>query len=212
MEIQAIFFLIVVVFSVIQSIVKAAKEKAQKQQQLMKPAPQRRQKAQSEIEAFLAQVTGGAAVAQAVDPQEEEARKRRQRDQAEARKRRQLEKKRKQQAADRRVANARSQGNQPKKKKRSGVAEHVDQYMAKHINSRRDRDTGEYVDVSIADGVDAHLGRRDREMPALTASRHQNTAAASDIADLLRSPTGIRNAILVNEILSRPKSLRGPAE
>ncbi len=210
MEIKAIFFLIVIVFSVIQSIMKAAKEKAQKQQQLMNPRPERRQKAQSEIEAFLAQVTGGAGAAQAVDPREEEERQRRKRDQAEARKRRQLEQKRKQQVAERRTSAARSQGGQPKKKKRSGIADHVDEYITKHVNTHLDHDVNEYVEATIVDGVDGHLGRRENEMPALTVTRHENTAAANNIAKLLRSPSGIRNAILVNEILSRPAALRRP--
>ena len=164
---------------------------------------EKKTRVQSEIENFLAEVTGGRAKKPAPNP-ERQARRRRQ---AEAR-RRQQEKQRQAEEQKRQQA-ARAKARQKKKKRKigSGIREHVDQYINQHVAAHIDHDVDEYVEATIVDSVEENLGDRDTEMPTTTGHR-KGPSAASEVAKLLRDPKGVRNAILVNEILSRPRSLR----
>lgn len=207
MEIKVIVFLLIAFFSMIQSLTKGAKEKEQKAQQAARrPAadPARRQRVQSEIESFLSEVTGKRPVS--ADTAEAEARERR-RKAAEAKRLRQEEAKRKQAETERRrqVKEARRQSAAAQDRLnhlKSGVSDHVAAYL--------DDDVREHVDSSIISSVNSHLGDRDLEMPAglIGGVSDGRNRAAESVRALLTDPSGIRNAILINEILSRPRSLR----
>lgn len=154
---------------------------------------------QNEIENFLAEVTGSKTPAQ----RKEEAR------QQQERRARQLKQKQKQQTK-------RTQQEQQQRKKRtpprrrqvgSGISEHVDEYINQHVAEHIDNDVEEYVEATIVDSVEDHLGNRKTEMPRSTATAKKESPA-KEVAALLRDPGGVRNAILINEILSRPAVLR----
>ena len=205
---KLIFFLVVIGFSVMQSIIKAANEKAKERERLAQAGqPGRKHRVQSEIESFLQEVTGNPVQKERPrqgDSQRTKQRRERRRQEAGTRKQ-QGEEQRRQQAAK---ARTKSKARTPVTSKRpvgSGISEHVDQYIGQHVNDYMDHDVKEYVETSIVDSVDSHLGQRSLEMPASTQKKRP---AASPVAALLKNPEGIRNAILVNEILSRPRALR----
>lgn len=168
----------------------------------------RKSRVQSEIENFLAEVTGAAPP------------KRKQQDvnQQEQRRRQEAAAKRKQReaaAARRRKAAAAALAKSKQKKRQtsgSSISQHVDEYIGQHVAEHIDNDVEEYVEATIVDSVDSHLGKRDAEMPKPTGGPSPSTSggnsAAAEVAKLLRDPKGVRNAILISEILSRPRALR----
>jgi len=85
----------------------------------------------------------------------------------------------------------------------SGIAEHVDEYINQHVKEHIDHDVDEHVQVAIVDEVTEHLGPGEKPKAASTGP-----SAAQSVRELLKDPSGVRNAILVNEILSRPRALR----
>ena len=89
----------------------------------------------------------------------------------------------------------------------SGVAEHVDSYIGDHVRSHMGRDVDNFVKKDIAERVRSHLGSQSSKPVEMSAS-DTGSAAADDILSVLKTPAGVRHAILVNEILSRPRSLR----
>lgn len=200
MWIKLIVFVVVIGFSAIQSLIKAAQDKARQQElqggnrnrQAQVGVPNRKVKVQNEIEAFLRDVTG--------------AEKREQTESIQARERRD---RRRQQIEAKRVAAQRQQQKKtkPRASVKSSIGSHVDQYINKHVDNYLDHDVDEYVEATIVDSVDDHLGSRAQEMPSSTRPARKTTAATS-ITALLRNPEGVRNAILVNEILSRPRIFR----
>jgi hypothetical protein len=98
---------------------------------------------------------------------------------------------------------------QPQQRKRQGISEHVDQYITQHVAEHIDDDVTEYVEATIVNNVNDNLGDRALEMPTMaTSSGRSSTKAAEAVAGMLRDPKGVRNAIMVNEILSRPRALR----
>lgn len=156
----------------------------------------RKSRVQSEIENFLAEVTGGSP-----SRQNESDRKDARRKQEAATRRKQ-----KQQAAQqRRKAAAAALAKSKKKQGRRSVGSNISKHVAEYI----DNDVEEYVEATIVDSVESHLGKRETEMPQ-PDKRDQSpvNSAAAEVARLLRDPKGVRNAILVNEILSRPRALR----
>ena len=89
----------------------------------------------------------------------------------------------------------------------SSVAEHVDSFIGDHVRSHMGRDVDNFVKKDIDERVKSHLGSQSSKPVEMSAS-DTGSAAAEDILSVLRTPAGVRHAILVNEILSRPKSLR----
>jgi hypothetical protein len=89
----------------------------------------------------------------------------------------------------------------------SGVAEHVDSYIGDHVRSHMGRDVDNFVKKDIDERVRSHLGSQSSKPVEMSAS-DTGSAAADDILSVLKTPAGVRHAILVNEILSRPRSLR----
>ncbi len=89
----------------------------------------------------------------------------------------------------------------------SGVSEHVDTFIGDHVRSHMGRDVDNFVKKDIDERVRSHLGSQSSKPVEMSAS-DTGSAAAEDILSVLKTPAGVRHAILVNEILSRPKSLR----
>lgn len=89
----------------------------------------------------------------------------------------------------------------------SGVSEHVDSYIGDHVRSHMGRDVDNFVKKDIDERVRSHLGSQSSRPVEMSAS-DTGSAAAESILSVLKTPAGVRHAILVNEILSRPKSLR----
>ncbi len=80
-----------------------------------------------------------------------------------------------------------------------GVRQHVEQHMT-HLDTLVD----DHVQSDIVDSVNSHLGAFG--VPDDTG--RSKGAAAAAIVSALRSPNGVRQAILINEVLSRPRVLR----
>lgn len=80
-----------------------------------------------------------------------------------------------------------------------GVRQHVEQHI-RHLDTEVD----DHVRMDIVDSVNSHLGQFSGED---TGTRPGNPTAARLVASL-RSPEGVRQAMLINEILSRPRVLR----
>lgn len=203
MWIKLIVFVVIIGFSAIQSLIKAAQDKARQQnaggqnRQAEVGVPNRKAQVQNEIEAFLRDATGGDKREQTESMQARERRDKR---------RRQLEAKR--EAAQRKKAEEQRKAKaKPRSSVQSSIGSHVDQYIGKHVDEYLDHDVDEYVDATIVDSVDKNLGNRGTEMPGSTRPKKPPKAAAS-IAALLRNPDGVRDAILVNEVLSRPRIFR----
>ncbi|MCA9061997.1 MAG: hypothetical protein KDA96_03030 [Planctomycetaceae bacterium] len=90
----------------------------------------------------------------------------------------------------------------PQRRDLSSVDEHVENYIHKHVQSYLDHDVDESVQAEIVDSVQQHLG------PRPTARSVEDAVGVSDIVATLRSPAGMRQALILNEILSRPRALR----
>ena len=204
MDIRLIVFLVIIVFKVIQSVAKKATENAERQRRMAQRGnPDRKRRVQNEIEAFLSNVGGTNRPPQ---QKNEEARQRRERQkqQAIAKRRQQEERRRRREAAAAQKQSHREQEHRVG----SGINEHVDEYINKHVSEHIDNDVEEYVEATIIDNVEEHLGVRTEEMPATTTAGSESSAAAEAVAAMLRNPEGVRNAILLNEILTRPRTLR----
>lgn len=90
----------------------------------------------------------------------------------------------------------------------SGVGAHVDSYIGQHVKSHIGQQLNESVKHDIADQVRSHLGEDKNKPSAPSAATTHGSAAAGSLLLALRSPEGVRQAILMNEVLSKPKSLR----
>ncbi|MEZ6124160.1 MAG: hypothetical protein R3C49_13430 [Planctomycetaceae bacterium] len=227
---KLIVFLIFMGFSIVSSLMKSAREKAEQQKPKAQVDPARRQRVQSEIEAFLNEVGGnsGARRAAAPTPSAEVQQADRQRQAQEAKRKREEQARQRAAKKKQRQPTAPSVPERPKPQRtvRAGslgqpltsqigghrvggnVSEHVGQYIGRHVEEAIDNDIEEYVEETVIGNVNRNLGRRDLEMPTQTVNSRRTTAAADSVRKMLKDPKGVRNAILVNEILSRPKSLR----
>lgn len=201
---RLIVFLIIIGFSVIKALINSAQEKAKAEQLRQRQAevggPNRQRTVQSEIDAFLTEARSSQVPPRQSQKTESiQARERRERRRREAEvKKREGERKRVQEGMPK---TRRPLG----KGVGSGVGKHVDQYINKHVDEYLDHDVEEYVEATIIDEVSSKFGKRSSS-PAPQTTAKRNTAADS-VAALLKDPVGVRNAILVNEILSRPRAL-----
>lgn len=216
---RLVVILIFVGISIVRGLMKTAKEKAARERHVGQRAdPNRKDRVQGEIEAFLSEVGGG--TSEQPSPRDETGRRqeeRRQKNQEKKeRARRNEQEKRRQQAIQqkrddtraRRTAETKS-ANAPSRKVGSGISDHVDQYINQHVHEHLDHDESDFVDASMIETVDDHLGNRAVEMGMKTrTTRRVQSESARAVMKLLKDPVGVRNAILVNEILSRPRSLR----
>lgn len=88
----------------------------------------------------------------------------------------------------------------------STVGKHVSQYMREGKVSQH---VTEHLSHDINKSVDSHLGSFENEAPTWQEyDEPSGVDASQELLALLRSPGGIRQAILVNEVLSRPLGLR----
>lgn len=86
------------------------------------------------------------------------------------------------------------------------VRTHVSQYMqAERLPTHAASGLGQEVVASVAD----HLGKFTAITPApMSDAPPPPVTAANTIASMLRNPNSVRQAILINEVLARPKALR----
>lgn len=208
---QWIVILIFIVLRVVFSISKA-NENAQKKKPRVQADPGRKQRVQSEIEAFLSEVSGNKQPSEQDDAELARRRQKQQRRKAEAKRRQQEEQQRRQAHGEKRrreqQASTSKSRHKGERKVGSGVAAHVDQFIGQHVSEHINNDVEEYVDATIVDSVEEHLGDRRLEMPTMATSSVETSLAAASVAKMLRNPEGVRSAIIVNEILSRPRPLR----
>ena len=200
-DIRLIFILVFVVIGIIRAIIKAANgENKVNQNPQMNPG--RSRQVQSEIDDFLSEV--GAA-----PHQKQPAARRRQRPQKQRPQQRRPQKEQRPQRQKPKPAAARQQpsGSLRDRHLKSSVSDHVTEYISDHVEEHIDSEVDDWVEVDIVENVEDNLGDRREEMPALTRNPVKVTPANS-ILDVLRSPEGVRQAILVNEVLSRPRALR----
>lgn len=195
---KLIVFALFVGFSIVSSLMKTAKEKREREKALARRragggADGGRQKpkksVQNEIESFLSDVGEGRATRKASDES------RRRKAQAEA-------KKRKQQAIRRRQQEASARKRQQKKNKSHSATSRPQPNHEEHR-----------VHETVAQSVESHLGKRSTEMPRSMPSRSGGRKTASaEIFAMLQDSNGVRNAIIVNEILGRPRSIRDSSD
>jgi len=89
----------------------------------------------------------------------------------------------------------------------SGVSAHVDSFIGGHVNAHIGTNFDESVKKDMAERVKSDLGSQSSR-PVEMSARDTGSLAADNLLAALRSPAGIRHAILVNEILSKPRALR----
>ena len=98
----------------------------------------------------------------------------------------------------------------------SGVREHLSEYMAPH---RIDQSVQEHMSHSrtlgtgVKKSVDSHFGRKQKPevkpvIPIQVALAAGDSRNRTDVLAMLTNPETVKQAILVNEILSPPKSRR----
>lgn len=90
----------------------------------------------------------------------------------------------------------------------SGVGSHVESYIGQHVKSHIGQQIGDAVKNDISDQVRHHLGEDKNKPSAPGAATTHGSVAAGDLLSALRSPQGVRQAIMISEVLGRPKSLR----
>lgn len=90
----------------------------------------------------------------------------------------------------------------------SGVGAHVESFIGQHVQSHIGKQISDAVRNDISDQVRSHLGDDKNQQAAPTAATTHGSAAAGDLLAALRSPQGVRQAILISEVLGKPKALR----
>jgi hypothetical protein len=102
------------------------------------------------------------------------------------------------------------EGSRPRDRNRpvgSGVAAHVDSYIGEHVKSHIGRDIDASVKRDISDRVRKNL-RSERIDPTLELEPAPRTDSATEYLSFLKDPRSVRQAMIINEILSRPKVLQ----
>ena len=194
---------IILVFAII-AIVRALKNAAEDKkggQRVNANAPERRRRVQSEIDAFLTEVGAGEPVPPAQANQQKSKQQRRQQ---------QSQQQNASAASQRQAPLERQTQNSPTKERSlgSGINEHVDSYISQHVAEHIETDVDDFVEAHIVDSVESHLGDHSTELPSLTSSGPIQPTSASEFRKLLKSRSGVRQAVLLNEVLKRPSSLR----
>ena len=90
----------------------------------------------------------------------------------------------------------------------TALRQHVDEYVA---NTNIDRHVQSYMANEVEQSVREHIDRaveNDLGVRNVALPQRAVTARAREVISLLNSADGVRNAILLTEILGRPKSLR----
>jgi len=89
----------------------------------------------------------------------------------------------------------------------SGLADHVDSFIGDHVRSHMGRDVDAYVNKDIGERVKSHLGSQSSR-PVEMSSSDTGSRAADELLSVLKTRVGVRHAVLVNEILSKPLAMR----
>lgn len=87
------------------------------------------------------------------------------------------------------------------------VVEHVSEYM----DDRIERQVADHLQHSVDRGVALHLGRFGSGSFVPAAGMRQASAQSprtNQLVSMLRDPSSVRQAILLNEILARPKAMQ----
>ena len=205
MDRQLIVFLIFGIIALVRWLRRNADETEDAQQTTVN-APERRRRVQSEIDAFLTEVGAG----KPVPPAQTNQQKSEQRRQRRTQQRRQPQQQIASAASQRKAPLERQAQNSPTPERSlgSGINKHVDSYISRHVAEHIETDVDDFVEAHIVDSVENHLGNRSTELPALTSSGTKQPTSASEFRKLLKSRSGVRQAILLNEVLTRPRSLR----
>lgn len=226
-EAKLIFIVIFMIIALIRAIRNSAMNRPGGQQ-VDADAVGRRRKVQSDIDAFLSEVEASAASKAAPDsarsgsPQtrgqrtadarsQDSSRKRRKREQRRQRQQQQAARTPPQPSRERQALAERSGRTSPvgERPLGSGISEHVATHIAQHTSTHLDSEVEDSFETDIVHSVASHLGHRSTELPALTKTTTASVpSSATAIRQLLSSRDGVRQAILLNEILSRPRSLR----
>jgi hypothetical protein len=204
-----IFLLVFVVITIVRALKSAAGEK-KGEQRVDANAPQRRRRLQSEVEALLTEMND-----ENPDPsaQTNQQKSQQQRRRTQQRRQQQVQQ---QNAAQQQARFERQAKNSPTPQQSldSGIDEYVDPYRSQQVAEYVETD----VDIAtnpddvdhtpIVDSVESHLGKRPTELPPLTSAGSPQATSASEFRKLLKSRSGVRQAVLLNEVLQRPRSLR----
>ncbi len=85
----------------------------------------------------------------------------------------------------------------------AGVRAHVESFIGDHVREHMDS----HIDTAVRKHIDQHV--QQHIGTGLSADSEESTLPQSvgEIRRLLQSPDGARKAILINEILTRPRSL-----
>lgn len=222
-DVDGIITLIVIAFVVMSGLYNFLKDKTQKDQRHAgRPRVQRQQQksVQDEIDQFLREVGGKPKNREEpIEIVEIDERPRRQRRPQGAQRRPQQQRR---PAPQRRRQTQIQAGRAPQQPKRKpgaalhdrkapgsvglggGVRQHVQEHMEDHIVAEAQK----HLDHDVDKSVQQHLGKfraGERHSPPTPLAGAINVRS---IVQLLRSPAGIQQAIVLNEILSRPKGLR----
>jgi cell division protein FtsN len=204
---KSVFFLVFVIITIVRALKSAADEK-KLGQRVDANAPERRRRVQSEIDAFLTEVSDGkpAPSAQANQQKSEQQRQLRtqQRRQQQAQQQYAADASQRQAPLERQANNSLT----PQQSLESGINEYVDPYRSQHVAEHIETDVDGVVQTHIVDSMESHLGNRSAELPSLTSTDSTQPTSASEFRKLLKSRSGVRQAVLLNEVLNRPRSLR----
>jgi len=205
-----IFLLVFVVITIVRALKSAAGEK-KGEQRVDANAPQRRRRLQSEVEALLTEMNDENPDPSAQTNQQQSQQQRRRRTQQRRQQQVQQQNAAQQQARFERQAKT---SPTPQQSLDSGLDEYVDPYRSQQVAEYVETD----VDIAtnpddvdhtpIVDSVESHLGKRPTELPPLTSAGSPQATSASEFRKLLKSRSGVRQAVLLNEVLQRPRSLR----
>ena len=205
---KLVILVIIGVLSLASSIIKNAREK-KKNAQRAEAAPKLKQRVESEIDAFLTEV--GARAPDAVPPP-----------------RKQSPRARQPQHRRQKLSQSGTRVPQPRRRQRSGLTaqpksstvgslavhdvgtginKHVESYIADHVAENVGSDVSDHVRTDIVQSAQSHLGLRSSEMPSPTENAHV-TSRADSIRRTLQQPEGVRQAIVLYEVLKHPVALR----
>ena len=88
----------------------------------------------------------------------------------------------------------------------AGLREHLQEYMENRVEEHAEEHLSHNVEASVFEHLGEFTGGAAEQGDLETT--HRSSAAARQIVSLLRDPDGIQQAILINEILSRPLTRR----
>ncbi len=190
---------IIVFIAVISGIINSIREASAKNARPV-PQPSQRSRAQTELEAFLTGATPTAQQPQSpprpqrpAPPQPQQARQKQTPRGKSPKKQGSVE------TPAGRSSRPHSLG--------SGLADHVDSFIGDHVRSHMGRDVDAYVNKDIGERVKSHLGSQSSR-PVEMSSSDTGSRAADELLSVLKTQAGVRHAVLVNEILSKPLAMR----